>query len=824
MPRYSIATRALLSSAAMLLLGLIFVLPNGLQPVSQARPRLQDAPVPSPTVNPALGVDLRADDPTKFGDPGARVTYNFAVTHNLRDGVASCSSNTFSFAVDGSTYTPVPTSGTLTVAPNTTQFFAVTFRVPTNANRGDSDDAAIRVTCTSSTAPVASDQELVVTTATGPTPTPTNTATITPTPSSTATSTGPTLTPTPVCIDQAEPDNDPNSARELRPDVTFTRVICPSGDQDWYFIGAISGKVYTIDVPVMADGLDLSISIFDAAGNLIAFNDDFPRDNKASDIRPRIQSWRAPATGRYNVRVRDTAGGGAINLTYNIIMNSESYGPTPTLIPELCTDLFEPDGVPAQASLAVIRETQPDHRLCPSGDADWIRFFAKVGARYVLRTASAARPGTDTVMVLTDRDGVSILDVNDDVDNTLDSRIEFTPEVDGFYFVQIKNVGDIGNQFISYDFFFEPTGVVQPTSAPRPPTATSEPGEEEPTVTSATGTPTPTVTPTGTRSTPTTGTGATPTRTLTPTPTQCVDADPSYPTCPTLNTINGLKGQPPFVNGPATDFIDPAFERVWSRTDQPIANGSANRTWMWGPTGLIGRAEVYQQSNGGARQVQYFDKARMEITDWQRDRANPWFVTNGLLVREMIEGRVQIGDGEFMQRAAAEVGIAGDASDPQAPTYASLQKLLGRVPNKIGTTATQMLRRDGSTAEAAARPEARLAYYVPETGHHVAQVFWNFLQSRGPVGDGSRSDVLIDWVFAMGYPISEPYWTRVNVSGVEQDVLMQAFQRRVLTYTPVIPQAGRSRWATSVATIMRGATVGNPKAGRICSQTVGGHR
>lgn len=796
MPRYSIATRALLSSAAMLLLGLIFILPSGLQPVSQARPRLQDAPVPTPTVNVALGVDIRADDTTKFGDPGTRVTYNFAVTHNLRGDVASCNTNTFSFAVDGTQFATSPARGSITVAPNSTQSFAVVFLVPANADRGDFDDGTVTVTCSNtSTTPVATDQELIVTTATGPTPTMTNTATITPTPSSTATSTGPTLTPTPVCIDPAESDNDPNSARELRPDVTFTRVICPSGDQDWYYIGAIAGKVYTIDVPVMANGLDLSISIFDTAGNLIAFNDDFPREDDASDIRPRVQSWRAPATARYNIRVRDTSGGGAINLTYNIILISESYGPTPTLIPELCTDLFEPDGVPQQASLAVIRETQPDHRLCPSGDADWVRFFAKVGARYVLRTESESRPGTDTVMVLTDRDGVSILDVNDDVDDTLDSRIEFSPEVDGFYFVQIKNVGDIGNQFISYDFFFDPTGVVEPTSAPRAPTATGEPDVEEPTVTASTGTGTPTrtVTPTGTRSTPTTtATGSTPTPTRTPTPTdtdECIEldpGDPSYPICQ-QSTINGLKGQPPFINGPAKAFIDPAFEQVWSRTDRPIANNKANRTWMWGPSGLVGRVEIYQQAPAGARQVQYFDKARMEITDWKRDRANPWFVTNGLLVREMIEGRVQIGDSEFIQRAAAEIGIAGDASDPQSPTYASLQKLLGRVPEKLGTTATQMLRRDGSTAEAAARPEARLAYYVPETGHHVAQVFWDFLQSRGPVGDGSREDVLIDWVFAMGYPISEPYWTRVKIGGVEQDVLMQAFQRRVLTYTPGNP-------------------------------------
>ncbi|NCC33449.1 MAG: peptidase, partial [Chloroflexia bacterium] len=75
--------------------------------------------------------------------------------------------------------------------------------------------------------------------------------------------------------------------------------------------------------------------------------------------------------------------------------------------------------------------------------------------RYVGRTRvnQDTQAGADTVMVLTDRDGVSVIDINDDIPggNTLDSQIEFIPEVDGFYFVQIKNVGDVGNQFIRYD-------------------------------------------------------------------------------------------------------------------------------------------------------------------------------------------------------------------------------------------------------------------------------------------------------------------------------------------------------------------------------------
>jgi len=569
--------------------------------------------------------------------------------------------------------------------------------------------------------------------------------------------------------------------------VARAQVICPTGDQDWFFFGAISGKVYTIDVPVMNAGLDLTISLFDPAGNLVAFNDDFPRNNNAADIKPRVQSWRAPANGVYNVRVRDNAGRGGINLIYNIILNSESYGPTPTLVAELCTDLFEPDGVPEQARLVGVRETQPNHRLCPAGDADWIRFFAKVGSRYALRTNSNARAGVDTVMVLTDRDGVSILDVNDDFGNTLDSRIEFSPGVDGFYFVQVKNVGDLGNQFISYDFFFEPLGVAQPTTAPRTPTATDTGGQVgTATPTATAGTPTST----GTPGTPTsTGTPGTMTPTPTGSPSACPPTSPYPPGCPPVlqNMLDGPKGQPPFVNGPATNFIDPAFGTVWSRTDEMVAIGKANRTWMWGPSGLFGRAEVYQQANGGARQVQYFDKARMEITDWNRERSNPWFVTNGLLVREMIEGKMQIGDAEFMGRAPADIGVVGDAGDAQAPTYASFAGVLDRVPDRTGQTATSLLRRNGSIETVAARPEAGLATYVPETGHHIAQVFHDFLLSRGPVGDGTREDTLVDWVFAMGYPVSEPYWTRVHVGGVEQDVLVQAFQRRVLTFTPSNP-------------------------------------
>ena len=38
--------------------------------------------------------------------------------------------------------------------------------------------------------------------------------------------------------------------------------------------------------------------------------------------------------------------------------------------------------------------------------------------------------------------------------------------------------------------------------------------------------------------------------------------------------------------------------------------------------------------------------------------------------------------------------------------------------------------------------------------------------------------------YATGYPISEAYWVNVLVGGTAQDVLLQCFERRCLTYTP----------------------------------------
>jgi hypothetical protein len=605
-------------------------------------------------------------------------------------------------------------------------------------------------------------------------------ATFTPTPTRTPTNTTvPSITPTPtrgnVCEDGFEPDDSRGAARVINVQAPQERTMCPVGDEDWIYFGGVEGKVYTIDVTTMDPGIDLSLELFNDRGERIAFNDDFydrdPANPNPFDTKPRIQSFRIPYDGSYYIRVRDVAGRGGTNFFYTIVLLDESFGPTPTLVAEICLDKFEPNGLPEEARLITSNERQEDHRLCPAGDADWSTFFGLAGKRYVMFTDTRRYTrndvnqdtvaGADTVMVLTDRDGVTILDVNDDIPgaSTLDSQIEFIPSVDGFYFVQIKNVGDIGNQFIRYDFTLLLCLPGQ-TDCGRGAAQGGQP--EDPGTPGPTGTPAEFVLPTVAvipSITPTTGAAAN---------------DPSSPD----------------VTGATPDgFADDAFKQIWQRNDLSLAAQRIERSWLWGPSAFASRNEAYRQGQNGLRLVQYFDKARMEINDASQPRSSVGYVTNGLLVRELVTGAMQVGDNQFLAQDPAEVVIAGDADDSNAPTYASFATVIGeRAADLTGERADRTLRRGGQVVPYEGRLDdaASFVRYVEETGHNIPRVFWEYLNSEGEIFDGEffAYGQLFDWVNVMGYPISEPYWMRVQVNGRPTFVLAQAFERRVLTYNP----------------------------------------
>ncbi|HEX8599166.1 MAG TPA: hypothetical protein VF952_11700 [Chloroflexia bacterium] len=248
-------------------------------------------------------------------------------------------------------------------------------------------------------------------------------------------------------------------------------------------------------------------------------------------------------------------------------------------------------------------------------------------------------------------------------------------------------------------------------------------------------------------------------------------------------------------------FADKAFLDIWLRTDAPVLDGNAQRSWYWGPSPGLALEEPYTGLKGGKRLVQYFDKARMEINNPNADRKSEWFVTTGLLVVEMVSGKQQVGDREFVPKQAAEIAVAGDGltDDPDAPTYTSFRLVasLGgpgnnRAPNLMGQPVTATINRVGQVGSNSALglyPGAKLAAYSEVLGHNIPHAMWEFLNLKGTVqqdGKLSTNQTIANWVFVMGYPISEPYWARVKIGGVFNDALIQLYERRTLVYVPAL--------------------------------------
>jgi hypothetical protein len=247
----------------------------------------------------------------------------------------------------------------------------------------------------------------------------------------------------------------------------------------------------------------------------------------------------------------------------------------------------------------------------------------------------------------------------------------------------------------------------------------------------------------------------------------------------------------------ATTFADPAFQSLWTRTDSLVASHAANRSWFWGPApNTNGLMEPYAEGKGGQRLVQYFDKSRMEINNPDADPQSSFYVTNGLLVVELISGRMQVGNNSYVNRQAANINVAGDSTDTQAPTYVSFQGVanttLGdhKAQDRTGQSATATLARSGAVGNDPAMTKYQgidFVHYEQGVGHNIPRVFWDFLNQQGPVvenGQVVQAQLITPWFYASGLPISEPYWASVHVAGIVKDVLIQAYERRVLTYTP----------------------------------------
>lgn len=237
---------------------------------------------------------------------------------------------------------------------------------------------------------------------------------------------------------------------------------------------------------------------------------------------------------------------------------------------------------------------------------------------------------------------------------------------------------------------------------------------------------------------------------------------------------------------------DALIQQLWWSTDGAIAEHEVERSWLWGPDTWSAEQEESREAAGGTRQVYYFDKARMEVNIADDEQ----WITAGLLVRDMIAGKIQVGDDEFVMAMPANVPLTGDPLpfNPDAPTYASLIDLAsiesGReVGQRSGVKITEVLASDGNISKRAELADhARYGTYDATLGHNIADVF-----------DAYFRTLPNDWHMSVGLPLTEPYWVSTNLAGQPTWVLVQAFERRILTYTPV----NRPEWRVEMGNVGR---------------------
>jgi hypothetical protein len=120
-----------------------------------------------------------------------------------------------------------------------------------------------------------------------------------------------------------------------------------------------------------------------------------------------------------------------------------THTPTATITPTptACIDAWEPDGSPAQAQWVAPGDPAQWHNSEPAGDADYVRFYAKSGWTYILRTYGLTGRGNDTLLRLYGTDGRTVLRENDDdPTNAPASRIEWVCPATGEYFASVQQV------------------------------------------------------------------------------------------------------------------------------------------------------------------------------------------------------------------------------------------------------------------------------------------------------------------------------------------------------------------------------------------------
>jgi hypothetical protein len=247
--------------------------------------------------------------------------------------------------------------------------------------------------------------------------------------------------PSPVSgADPYEPDDSISEAKPITRDGTpQSHNFHVQGDHDYVSFVAEEGISHIIETMNLGSDVDTIIYLYDGEGNELFRDDDGAEEPLASRL-----IWIAPSSETYYVMIRD--------------LDGDSFGPAATYDIAVTAgvtvegDRYETDNTSAQANPIDTDGSPQTHTFHASGDVDWVYFTAQEDVEYVIETGNL-QGGCDTRIYLYDEDGEELDYDDDSADEALASRIVWTADAGGTYYVKIDEYSGEAGPEVSYEIW-----------------------------------------------------------------------------------------------------------------------------------------------------------------------------------------------------------------------------------------------------------------------------------------------------------------------------------------------------------------------------------
>lgn len=215
-------------------------------------------------------------------------------------------------------------------------------------------------------------------------------------------------------------------AQPLELGVVYTAEADVNGGA-WYALPPLENRALRIETFELI-GVDTIIDVYEADSATLILSD----DDGGAGFGSSAVVYGEPGA-RYDIHVRNIGNGGQFALRVDPAL-SGAPGPrmtSPAILPPQTIEIGD----------ALVIDVDGG-----AGAEAWLRYEASTNAPIVIETSSLL--GVDTIVEIWTEDGESFLASDDDSGEGLGSRLEFTPEAGGVYWIKTRNFGETPGAFV----------------------------------------------------------------------------------------------------------------------------------------------------------------------------------------------------------------------------------------------------------------------------------------------------------------------------------------------------------------------------------------